>query len=257
MSFILDALKKSERARQRQAGPSLFEVKIAPPKRTLPVWVVALAALLAVNAAVIGWMLLGRPAPRTAVPASAGAVSRAGINQTRSPASLSVSSRGPGSSSALPSTPISQSPNAGSGESRPGGATTAPNAAASAAEPNSPAATRTHDTAGAPTPSRASSAAAANASAGDYAPATEPSSSDSAGTDLPLYRDLESAPGNALPSLHLDLHVYDSDPSRRFVLINMHKLKQGDALADGVKVIAIRPDGVVLSYDGRRFLLAR
>src|SRR5205823_4881514 len=31
MSFILDALKKSESDRQRRSGPALFEVKVAPP----------------------------------------------------------------------------------------------------------------------------------------------------------------------------------------------------------------------------------
>jgi len=33
MSFILDALKKSETDRQRQATPALFEVKVAAPRR--------------------------------------------------------------------------------------------------------------------------------------------------------------------------------------------------------------------------------
>ena len=32
MSFILDALKKSETDRQRQASPALFEVKVAAPR---------------------------------------------------------------------------------------------------------------------------------------------------------------------------------------------------------------------------------
>ena len=36
MSFILDALKKSENDRQRQASPALFEVKVAAPRRRFP-----------------------------------------------------------------------------------------------------------------------------------------------------------------------------------------------------------------------------
>jgi hypothetical protein len=36
MSFILDALKKSETDRQRENGPALFEVKVAPPRTGLP-----------------------------------------------------------------------------------------------------------------------------------------------------------------------------------------------------------------------------
>ena len=55
----------------------------------------------------------------------------------------------------------------------------------------------------------------------------------------------------------MDLHVYDRNPRKRFVMINMHKLRQGDTLPDGVTVVRIRPDGVVLSYQGRKFLLPR
>ena len=51
MSFILDALKKSETDRQRQASPALFEVKVAAPRRSFPMWAVALGLLLIVNVA--------------------------------------------------------------------------------------------------------------------------------------------------------------------------------------------------------------
>src|SRR5882762_9025053 len=66
MSFILDALKKSESDRQRQSGPALFEVKVAPPRTGLPTWAVAVAALLLVNLAIVMWMLWRHPAARTA-----------------------------------------------------------------------------------------------------------------------------------------------------------------------------------------------
>jgi len=61
MSFILDALKKSESDRQRQSGPALFEVKVAPPRSRLPLWAVAIGLLLAVNLAIVAWILLRRP----------------------------------------------------------------------------------------------------------------------------------------------------------------------------------------------------
>src|SRR5487761_729483 len=72
MSFILDALKKSESDRQRQSGPSLFEVKVAPPRRSLPIWAVAIAVLLGINVIVISWMLLRHPAARRPAAAAAG-----------------------------------------------------------------------------------------------------------------------------------------------------------------------------------------
>src|SRR5262245_45480997 len=62
MSFILDALKKSESDRQRQSSPALFEVKVAAPRRRYPLWAVGLGALLAVNMLVLVWVLMRHPA---------------------------------------------------------------------------------------------------------------------------------------------------------------------------------------------------
>jgi Type II secretion system protein B len=60
MSIILDALKKSESDQQRQSGPALFEVRVAPPKARFPVWAIAIVALLAINMLIVGYMLLRR-----------------------------------------------------------------------------------------------------------------------------------------------------------------------------------------------------
>src|SRR3954471_24690228 len=71
MSFILDALKKSETDRQRQASPALFEVKVAAPRRRFPLWAVGLAVLLGVNMLVLGWVGLRPPAAPATEPVSA------------------------------------------------------------------------------------------------------------------------------------------------------------------------------------------
>lgn len=248
MSFILDALKKSERARQRQAGPSLFEVKVAAPRRAVPAWAVALGVLLVViNAAVIGWIVLRRPVRRAASTASAVPAASLPATQVRaasepsSPPAPARASANPGGGPARPATALNEA------SQNPGGA----GAAAV------PAQSRLAATAPATGPGGSGRAPAASARSADYAPAIEPAPRRHSDAKLPLYRQLESAPGSALPRLHLDLHVYESDPSKRFVMINMHQLKKGGSLPDGVKVISIRPDGVVLSYDGRRFLLPR
>nr|MBA3565193.1 hypothetical protein [Gammaproteobacteria bacterium] len=49
MSFILDALKKSEIERQEQAGPSVAHVREAQPDPRRPLWIAAIAGLLIVN----------------------------------------------------------------------------------------------------------------------------------------------------------------------------------------------------------------
>jgi general secretion pathway protein B len=66
MSFILDALKKSESERQRQAGPALLEMRIIPPSRGLPVWALVVGAVLVASVGVLGWLALrSHPAPAT------------------------------------------------------------------------------------------------------------------------------------------------------------------------------------------------
>ncbi|HEX4152846.1 MAG TPA: hypothetical protein VHY75_11635, partial [Steroidobacteraceae bacterium] len=53
MSFILDALKKSEIERQRQSVPGLMDTGPLQRRARLPGWAIALIALLAVNLAVL------------------------------------------------------------------------------------------------------------------------------------------------------------------------------------------------------------
>jgi general secretion pathway protein B len=101
----------------------------------------------------------------------------------------------------------------------------------------------------------------------DYAPAEEASARPGSslgghvrrGTanGVPLYQDAAATAGAQLPQLRLDLHVYAARPQDRFVMINMHKLREGDSLPEGVHVESIVPEGAVLSYKGSRFLLPR
>jgi hypothetical protein len=55
----------------------------------------------------------------------------------------------------------------------------------------------------------------------------------------------------------LDVHVYATQPSERFVYINMRKYREGATLAEGPVLERIRRDGVVLNYQGLRFVLPR
>jgi len=72
MSFILDALKKSEAERQRQSGPALLEAHIARPSRRPPLWAITVGVLLLINFGVVAWLLSrsGAPAQATPVPAA-------------------------------------------------------------------------------------------------------------------------------------------------------------------------------------------
>jgi general secretion pathway protein B len=92
----------------------------------------------------------------------------------------------------------------------------------------------------------------------DYAPAITPSQAITAaerraGT-VPS-RDEVLARGTQVPELRLDLHVYDADPAKRFVFINMRRLREGEMLPDGVRLEAITPTGAQLSYQGTQFTI--
>jgi general secretion pathway protein B len=57
MSFILDALRKSETERQQQAAPSLADAQYHVNKKQRSIWVPALIAILAANLIVIAYVL--------------------------------------------------------------------------------------------------------------------------------------------------------------------------------------------------------
>lgn len=261
MSFILDALKKSESDRQRQSGPSLFEVKVAPPRRSLPIWAVAILVLLGINAVVVSWMLLRHGPARQPATASTPAASPAPAATAAAAAPLTPTAAprasGAGRPSAISSPAGQQSQALGAGATA---------AAVSSAPPPAAAPEATAPAAAAATPpdigaDGSGDGGAAGGSPSDYAPAVEPSAgsgtADSAADtgSLPLYQQIVTSAG--LPPLHLDLHVFADRPQDRFVMINMHRLGEGDSLPSGVRVEAIRPDGAVLSYHGMRFLLPR
>lgn len=52
------------------------------------------------------------------------------------------------------------------------------------------------------------------------------------------------------------MHVFGNEPAQRFVILNGERRVAGDDV-DGVHVVEIRADGVVLELEGQRFLLPR
>jgi len=217
MSFILDALRKSEIERQRQNGPSIAEFPVAREDRRLPIALIAIGFLLAVNLAVILFFMLrnedGTAAePEPAAPAPLAAAPATDAAATPAPQSALQSQL------ALPEMP--EEPPAIYYDD----AATLP--------PDAPDPTLMPET---PVPG-------ADVTYGN-APAQEPSSVVAAATGL--------------PELSVDLHVFAADPAKRAVFINGRRYTQGAQIAEGPVVEEITRDGAVLSYRGRRFVLPR
>lgn len=58
---------------------------------------------------------------------------------------------------------------------------------------------------------------------------------------------------NRLDLPRLDVHVYSEEPQGRFILVNLEKYREGERLASGLVLEEILPDGMVMSYQGKRF----
>jgi general secretion pathway protein B len=239
MSFILDALKKSENERQRHVGPSLADVQVHHRERDRPWWVAAVAGLLIVNIGVLAVVLMRDPPggqPALAAPA----------------ANIAPPMQSPATQprQAMQAAPRYEQP----GELDP----SVRSLAAEAGAPGPDAAFV--DEAGAPSDMNASQpdpplVRRIEPGGARSAPGADPGAERQAEV-LPTLDDL-TASGTALPELHLDIHVHSGNPAERFVFVNMRKYMEGETLNEGPAVERITPEGVVLNHRGLRFLLPR
>jgi len=224
MSFILDALKKSEAERNRKSGPVLMDMRIAHPRRRLPLWVWIIAIVLVANLALLGYVLLRgsppSPATETAGTGAGGTVAGGTVV--------------PATAAAPP--PIVVAPPTGG---------TATSALPEPALPATPAAT------GGVVMQSNEVVSPGNTGSSGTASSIE-AAADPGDNSLPTDEDLRSA-GVGIPELRMSLHVYDNQPANRFVLLNSTRLHEGQETADGVRVERITPTGIVLSHRGRRF----
>jgi general secretion pathway protein B len=227
MSFILDALKKSENERQRSTGPGIYELKVAQPRARFPLWAVIIATLLGVNVLVGIWYLMRNDAPTPL----------AADNPEAAPAAQQTIARAPETAPVLPPAPVAPAV----GNAPAGGETRTdlergifnPADFEPAAEPGE-------------TPGAASPAAESSRATVQRRPAV---------AGLPSRDDL-TLEGSAVPEVSMSLHVYDPNPASRFAFINGRRAQEGDVLPNGLRVESITPEGAVLDWQGRRFLLA-
>jgi len=223
MSFILDALKKSETERQQQAGAEFAAVPSGDGAPKSFKWLWLLIGLLAVNFAVLAGLLL-RPAAIPVAPATTPAT------EAETPAAAAADT----SPSFEEQVARAREREADRTAERAAGNEAVPAPEVAASEPvRQP---QTQSRSFEPTP--------ASSAAGDSAM-------------LPRFDELRAEGVLQLPDLHLDIHVYSDVPKERFVFINMNKLREGQKLDEGPVVQSITPAGVVLKYQGRSFLLPR
>jgi general secretion pathway protein B len=247
MSFILDALKKSEIERQRQNVPGLMDTRIAARRSRLPIWAIALAVLLGINLIVLLVVLTraGKQPEVSAVPHGAAAVATGtGAGGTGAPAAADHFSPLDSAPQYAPEIPVVPTENAAPTPSSP--EDTRPTRVAPLAPPIS--------VAGTGRGFRRPDPILTEAQTRDDA--REDAREDN-GEVLPSISEINLSGAQTLPEMHLDVHVYATKPAERFVYINMRKYREGAILQEGPTVERIRRDGVVLSFQGLRFILPR
>jgi general secretion pathway protein B len=75
--------------------------------------------------------------------------------------------------------------------------------------------------------------------------------------DTPLLQQMPQDFQRALPALAVTIHVYSHDVSQRILFINNREYRKGSQIDGGIRVEDIVPDGAVLSFRGERFKLSR
>lgn len=217
MSFILDALKKSETDRQQRSNAEFAGIPASSERRQgPPAWLWVVAGLLLINLAVLVGLLMRPDTPTT---------DRVD-ERVAEPVSQEASA---------PATepPVSQS----EGFSR----------QVATARENAPPREEAAVDVVAPPPTTTTL---------PVVPPTRARQSVNTST-LPTLQEVQANGAVSLPELHVDIHVYSENAGDRFVFINMVKHKEGSRLAEGPLVQEITPDGVVLSQHGTSFLLPR
>ena len=265
MSYILDALKKSEYARQQGKVPDLATLPVvdtltsAPPAFARLPLLAAGALLLAV--AVAGWW---RPwqapaAPLPSSPVAAASLSASPVVSAPALASAPAPTPAPTPTSASPG-PIAAPP--GIPVVEPVAVAVAPAQieppplAALPVERMPPPAPKAVLPALAPQPSAPKTlpSAAHEPLAATPRPSAAPASALPAPPSRVLaFYELPPAVRERIPALAISGFSYVEEPGMRMAVINDRVLRQGESAAPGITLERIASDGVVLNFSGYRF----
>jgi general secretion pathway protein B len=265
VSYILDALKKSEKERQRGAVPDVLtsggSVAVAPGKHRLLPYLILGALIL--NAGLFVWWLAWNPKkPQTALQAVA---SPKGQVKASEPAKETAS--GASAPLSLPEPAKNESPSVRTAGEGPALRTAdAPEKQATIRPPVEPqqAGAQQKESAGAETkPSKAvparkedePSRSAARQTGINSAFEPQPSVHDEMPIRNKLYslQELPQSLRRNLPDFSISTHLYSADVTSRMARVNGQMLREGQFLSAGLKLEEITSDGLVFDFQGYRF----
>ena len=235
MSYILDALRKSDQQRQRGSTPTLLTVQTTPTNPGRPRYLLngVIAAVLISAGILVGWL---QPWQNERAEPVASSPAASGSTRDVPPTSYgSAESPGRPQQEALRQPPTA----AVEAENPPTRVTLTQQEPAFA-----------DDSSASPQPAPDTQSAATGLL--PVKPGATAKASDEAEKVMAL-NDLPPTIRREIPAIAIMFHAYSSDPAERRVMINGNMTKEGEALADGLGLQQITPDGVILVYKGYRF----
>ncbi len=233
MSFILDALRKSENERRLEAAPDIMRAPQAIPRERVPLWaILAIGGLAVALLAVTLYNFIGRGSESVPTSLAAPREQPAPVASETTPAAAASSAQ---VIAELPEDPVPSPPS-------PAAAVTTQNTSQLRVD----AGEQTQGVRSEPAPT------SAEQPRGQTAPGAAARSDDVSG--LPSYAAV-LAEGIGVGALQMQLHVHSSVPASRFVVINGSRYLEGDRISENLIVEEIVAEGAILRYRGRRFLL--
>jgi general secretion pathway protein B len=259
MSYILDALKKSEKERQRGTAPDLLTVQetVLREKKTRRVWPYIIFVVLIFGMGLAAFRLIPWQSRNEKAGTSTVALQKSGpkpaeslqpeVSQTittqaeikkqevpllrittlekslKTPLALTKKEEKPVVQKAIVQSKIQEQP-----------------PVKKAAQPQtSQQALKPEITASAPS---------------TVSPHVNPVQNDPAPVPGKIYQsgDLPASVQQNLPAVTMSIFMYSEDPASRMVRINGQTLREGQYISEGLKVEEIRPDGVILNYKNYR-----
>lgn len=284
MSYILEALRKSERERQAGQTPTLAALVPEPPprRRSWALWLVA--GLLVLNGAGLAYLLLagrGKTPPSVAAPpppASPSATGKSAGTDSAPGTAIAVTGPAPVGTQSPPRTPPPAKP-APKPLQVPHPVPVAPKAdlvpppVARAIKPapkprSSLAGTRDGEfpeLPESPEPAELPAGRVERRSLPPLAPPVfsrppQPEAAPAPPADhdaMPWLDTLPAAIQQRMAPFRITLYAYSSVAAERFAIINAHKYRVGDRVAGDALLVDIRADSLVLELDGLRFRVPR
>jgi general secretion pathway protein B len=261
MSYILDALKKSDKERQRKTAPDPLEIHdyIAhEPRKRWPV-ITSVAAVVVALGIGIGLLLSWMHPGKTKTQENSGISHNAGSARPEQPESPSggpendgqatiIADNGKEQKSIHPSATTMGQPaqSVVKNEMRQAAASQEKikEKPVQAAEPASLHTTASHE------PQHAAQTAPALSE-----PKTEPQTPAPDANRIYAVSELPLSLQQSLPTFTISAFLYSEDTSGRMVRVNGNMLREGDTLSEGLKLHEIRQDDLIFGYHNYRFRL--